>query len=208
MLSIAVLSERLSALNAGTGGVYSTADLEVVLERANPSRLTEAIRGLTADGVLLRVRRGLYVDRLHGYRPEIAGWRWVTPCYLSTETALDRHRLCETGILAYTYLTTRLIARRELAVRRLEGREFVYRHIARPLFFGFAAGDDGLLVADPEKAVLDFLYFLYKRQRSVVAVEDVDFSRLHPARYRRHLEAYRQAGFRDYAVSRLPGGAR
>ncbi len=208
MLSISTLSERLEALNAGSGGVYSTSDLSVVLDRPRPSRLTEAIGALLAGGVLLRLRRGLYVDRLRGYRPEIAGLRWVAPSYLSTETALDRHRLCETGILAFTFVTTRLIARCGQAVRRLEGREFVFRHIAPHLFFGFQAADGGLLMADPEKSALDFLYFHYKKHRSVVAVADIDFSRLDAARYRRYLQAYRQAGFSDYALGRLAGAER
>ncbi len=124
------------------------------------------------------------MDRLNGYRPEIVGQRWVTPSYLSTETALDRHRLCETGIVVYTYVTTRLIARREHATKALEGHQFVYRHLASHLFCGYQP-EDGVLLAEPEKAVLDFLYFTYKKQRSVLSPEDIDFARLRPERYRR-----------------------
>ncbi|MBI4481467.1 MAG: hypothetical protein HY652_01120 [Acidobacteria bacterium] len=139
------------------------------------------------------------MDRLNGYRPEIVGQRWVSPSYLSAETALDRHRLCETGITVYTYVTTRLIARREHATKTLEGHRFVYRHLAPHLFFGQQA-KDGVLLADPEKAVLDFLYFLYKKQRSVLSPEDIDFAQLKPGRYERYLKAYRQPGFREFAL--------
>ena len=197
--------ERLDGLNEANGGVYTTADLEVLLERPHPSRVTEAIRMLLREGVLLRVRRGLYADRLRGYRPEIAGLRWVSPSYLSTETALDRQGLCQTGILDFTYVTTRLIARREQAVRSIEGRRFVYRHVASHLFFAYRPVDGGL-VAEPEKAALDFLYFSYKRQRSVIAPQDIHFTRLDRARYKRHLTAYRQAGFEAFALGWLGGG--
>jgi hypothetical protein len=139
------------------------------------------------------------VDRLNSYRPEIVGQRWVTPSYLSTETALDRRRLCETGIVVYTYVTARLITRREHATRTLEGHKFVYRHVAPHLFFGYQA-EDGILLADPEKAALDFLYFIYKRQRSVLSPEDIDFARIRPGRYRQYLKAYRQGGFMDFAL--------
>ena len=202
MLSISALSERLGSLNPGSAGVYSTSDLAVLLERPHPSRLTEAIDLLIRQGVLLRLRRGLFVDRLHGYRPDVAGLRWVAPSYLSAETALDRHRLCQTGILPFTYVTTRLISRRALAARSLEGHQFVYRRLAPHLFFGFQP-DDGLLLAEPEKAVLDFLYFWYKKQRSVLAPQDIDFAALDSARYRRYVRAYRQAGFGDYALGWL-----
>ncbi len=199
MLSISALTERFRSLNAAGGGVYSTSDLAVLLERPHPSRLNEAIHALLRDRVLLRVRRGLYADRLSGYEPEIVGQRWLKPSYLSTETALDRHRLCETGIVAYTYVTTRLIARREHATRTLESHRFVYRHLARHLFFGYQT-EDGVLVADPEKATLDFLYFIYKKQRSVLSPEDIDFARLRPQRYQHYLKAYRQRGFKNFAL--------
>jgi hypothetical protein len=202
MLPVATLEGRLRAIHAESGGVYSTADLGVLAERLAPARLTEAIRFLVREGVLLRVRRGLYADRLHGYRPETAGQRWLAPSYLSAESALDRHGLCQTGILASTYVTTRLLASRERAVRRLEGRRFVYRHVAAHLFFGYQP-EDGLLVAEPEKAVLDFLYFVYKKQRSAIAPQDIDFGRLNAARYRAYVKAYRQAGFAAYALGWL-----
>jgi hypothetical protein len=204
MLSISTLTERLRGLNAGTGGVYATSDLAVLLDRSHPSRLTEATRLLIREGVLLRVRRGLYVDRLHGYRQEIVGLRWVAPSYLSTETALDRHGLCETGILALTYVTTRLISRREDAVRTLEGHRFIYRHLAGHMFLGYEP-QDGILLARPEKAVLDFLFFVYKKQRSVISPADIDFSGLDSSRYLRFLAVYRQAGFKDYALRWLHG---
>ncbi len=194
--------ERLRGLRAASGGVYSSSDLGVVLDRSHPSRLTEAIRGLVREGVLLPVRRGLYVDQLNGFQPEIVGQRWLSPSYLSTETALDRHRLCETGITLYTYVTPRLIPRRQDSSKTFEGHEFVYRHLAPYLFFG-SQSQAGILFADPEKAVLDFLYFIYKGQRSVLSPEDIDFTRLKRARYRRYLLAYRQRGFKEFALNWL-----
>ncbi len=202
MLSISTLVERLSSLHPANGGVYSTCDLAVVLERSHPSLLNKSIRLLIRQGVLHRVRRGLYVDRLHGYRPEIVGRRWLAPSYLSTETALDRHQLCDTGISAYTYVTTRLLPRREAARRILEGRQFIYRHLARHLFFGYRV-EAGIWLAEPEKAVIDFLYFVFKNQRSVLSPEDIDFSQLNATRYRQYLRPYRQTGFKAYALSWL-----
>ncbi len=199
MLSISLWSERLRRLNAASGGVYSTSDLAILLERSQPSRVTEGIRVLVRERVLLRVRRGLYVDRLNGYRPEVVGQRWVSPSYLSTETALDHHRLCETGITIYTYVTTRLIPRRPDASRTFEGHRFVYRHLARHLFFGYEPRD-GILLANPEKAVLDFLYFIYKKPGSALSPEDIDFTALRAERYQRYLRAYRQRGFKEFAL--------
>ncbi len=194
------IAERLRGISQTNGGVYSTADLAVLLDRVEPARVTEAIRVLLRDEVLLKVRRGLYVDRLNGYRPDIVGQRWLAPSYLSAETALDKHGLCATGIAAYTYVTTRLIPHKNLARRGFDGHLFVYRHLAKHLFFGYGS-EDGVLLAEPEKAVLDFLYFTFKKQRSAISPEDIDFTRLNPAVYRRYLRSYRQRGFQAYALS-------
>lgn len=197
------MSARFAGLNPGSSGIYSTADLAVMLERPHPSRLTEAIRLLVREGVLLRLRRGLYADRLNGYRPEMAGQRWLAPSYLSTESALGRHGLCQTGVTALTYVTRRLIAGRGQALRTVEGHQFMYRRLAPHLYFGYEAAADAVLVAQPEKAVLDFLYFLHKGQRSAMAPSDIDFTRLAKSRYRYYLKAYRQAGFESFALDLL-----
>ncbi len=203
MLLLSTLLGRLAGLNQDTGGVYETADLAVILEIDHPCRLTEAIARLLREGVLERLRRGLYVDVLNGYRPEVAGQRWLAPGYLSTETALDRHGLCRTGIVAFTYVTTRLIPRREQATRSLQGRQLVYRHLAPHLFFGYRP-EAGILLAEPEKAALDLLYYLYKGQGSALCAADIDFASLRASRYRSYLRAYRrQAGFEQYALGRL-----
>lgn len=194
--------ERLAETSAAHAGVFSTSDLAVLLDRPDPPRLGEAARALIRDGMLSRVRRGLYVDRLHGYRPEILGQRWVGPCYLSTESALDRYELCQTGMMASTYVTTTLLAGRARAVRVLDGHRFVYRHVRPHLFFGFRP-EDGLSIADPEKAVIDFLYFFKKGQRSAVSPEEITAGKLDVQRFRRYLRRYRQRGFERYALAWL-----
>jgi hypothetical protein len=157
---------------------------------------------LIREGILSRIRRGLYVDRLHGYRPEILGQRWVGPSYLSTESALDRSELCQTGIVVYTYVTTRLLAGRAAAVRLLDRHRFVYRHVRPHLFFGFRP-EDGLSIADPEKAAIDFLYFFKKGQRSAISPEEIAAEKLDVQRFRRYLRRYRQRGFERYALAWL-----
>jgi len=77
--------------------------------------------------------------------------------------------------------------------------------LARLLFFGYKC-KDGMLLAEPEKAFLDFLYFTFKKQRSALAPEDIDFSRLNAGAYRRHLLAYRQRGLQVYARGLLERG--
>lgn len=194
--------EQIAEAAAADGGVFSTSDLAVLLDRPDPPRLGEAARVLIRDGILSRIRRGLYVDRLHGYRPEILGQRWVGPSYLSTESALDRYELCQTAVVPYTYVTTRLLAGSAGAIRVFDGHRFVYRHVRPHLFFGFQP-EDGLSIADPEKAAIDFLYFFKKGQRSAVSPQDIAVETLEVQKFRRYLRRYRQRGFERYALAWL-----
>lgn len=208
MLSLERL-QQLRDASAAHGGVFSTSDLSVLFNRPDPPRVGEAARALVREGLLTRVRRGLYIDRLHGYRPEVLGQRWVAPAYLSTESALDRYELCQTGIAAFTYVTTRLLPRRTQAIKVLDGRRFVYRHVRPHLFFGFRV-DDGLWIAEPEKAVIDFLYFLKKGQRSALSADEIAVEALDVPKFRRHVRRYQQRGFQKFALRWLAerGGTR
>jgi hypothetical protein len=199
-------SFRLKETTPQCGGVYSTADLSVLLD-AKPPRLARAIAALCGAGLLKKVRRGLYADMLNGYRPEIVGQRWLGPCYLSTESALSHYGLCHTAISAYTFVTPRLIPSAESAKRTFDGHSFIYRHLSRHLYFGYRC-QEGVALALPEKAAVDFLYFSRKKPRSAMAPEDIDFSRLDEAVFRRFLRAYRQRGFRACALSFLEGSGR
>ncbi|MDI6777659.1 MAG: hypothetical protein QMD77_00550 [Patescibacteria group bacterium] len=82
------------------------------------------------------------------------------PSYVSLETALGYHGLIPEGvfsIFSVSTLKTRTVSARLNAIET----NFSYKRIKKEFFFGYSLVKDGgvsFLVADPEKAVLDFLY--------------------------------------------------
>jgi len=109
-------------------------------------------------GYLVRLKNGLYgyrrdMDKIQG--EEIA-FRLYQPSYLSLESALGWYGFIPEIVHGFTSVTSRV-------TRSLEnpfGR-FIYRHVKKELFWGYVEmkGQHGpYLLAEPEKALLDYLY--------------------------------------------------
>ncbi len=117
-------------------------------------------------GLILRLRKGLYTlnaeDRkIHPSRIFLAN-QIYSPSYVSCEYALGYYDLIPEKVEDVTSVTTKKTA----SFRNAFGH-FRYHHLKIPLFFGFRRIEDEngspVFVAEPEKAVLDFLYLNLSR---------------------------------------------
>lgn len=113
------------------------------------------------SGKLLRLKRGVYtlpIDRRRARfsLPWLANTLY-SPSYLSLDFVLSYHDLIPERVHAFTSVTRLKTASFQNALGR-----FVYRHVKPALFFGFeeVADEYGtrVLMAAPEKALLDLLY--------------------------------------------------
>ena len=81
----------------------------------------------------------------------------LEPSYISLESALRYYNL----IPEVVFLTTSVTTRKTKLLKTLIG-DFQYRKVKEKLFFGYKIINTGQIaykIADPEKALLDFLYF-------------------------------------------------
>jgi predicted transcriptional regulator of viral defense system len=111
----------------------------------------------TKRGDVLKLRRELYTlpDR-PASDLEIAN-RLYPPSYISFEYALAYYHLIPESVYEVTSATPRTSRRFEVL-----GKGFAYRHIKRAAFTGYRPERvDGrvVLIAEPEKAMVDSLYF-------------------------------------------------
>ncbi len=115
------------------------------------------------EGKVLRLKRGIYTlpdDRraLPVSIPWLANTLY-SPSYISLEYVLARYDLIPEKVQAITSVTG---LKTQTFINPL-GR-FVYRHMKRDLFFGFAEVNDEfqkkVLMATKEKALLDTIYLL------------------------------------------------
>lgn len=167
------LAQRLLGLDKPHFGV---ADIEKVLGQRRPSLYVTLTR-LVDYGVLVRLGRGVYQVALR--QPNLAriANTLVYPSYLSFESALSRHGMLSQVPYALSFATPRRSRRLTLGDTLVE-----FHQLKGTLFFGYTLVE-GLNIADPEKALLDQLY-LIARGRASLALDELDCSRLSPARMR------------------------
>lgn len=141
--------------------------------RVDPAFHRRRLNEWQDKGYIRKVIKGFYVlaDRALDEWAlfEIAN-RIYKPSYVSLESALAHYQLIPESVYGVTSISTRRSYRFASPLA-----EFRYRTVAPRLFFGYdlaAAGTKRVMIARPEKAVLDFLY-LNPRLRS-----DADYGSL------------------------------
>lgn len=82
------------------------------------------------------------------------------PSYVSLESALSFHGLIPEGVFSVTSVSTLKTRTVSPKLNNFQG-DFIYKRIKKELFLGYSlkkAKGFSFLIADPEKAILDFLY--------------------------------------------------
>lgn len=165
-------------------GVFTLADLRIILGDRTEAALYKRLAGLIDAGTLIKVKRGIYAT------PDASlstvSNRIEPKAYISTGT-----------ILAQSAIIGSIPARRIQAIKT--GRPRVYHcalgviehlSISPRLYLGFASVN-GILCATPEKAFLDVCYYAYRGKRfSFDPATDVDTARLSRRTIDSYLENY------------------
>ena len=117
-------------------------------------------------GYLLKLKNGIYAfnkdyERIKGEEVAAALYQ---PSYLSMESALTNYGFIPEMVYAHVSVTAKINRTFDNAFGR-----FIYRHLKSELFWGYreVRTDIGwYLIAEPEKAVLDYLYLNLSKIRS------------------------------------------
>lgn len=134
----------------------------------SPDRRHSQVKRALARGLLIPIRRGLYclADYLAPHKPqpfELSHYLYQ-PSYVSLESALSYHNLIPEAV----YSTTCVSTKRAKAFSTPYG-EFVYFPLPRNNFYlsvtRIHEGHTTFLIADPWKAICDFVY-CYKKNWS------------------------------------------
>lgn len=156
---------------------YSTIDIIKILEEKNISLFTLAdfsrlfglenrqtlykkIQRLEKAGIIQKLIKGKYY---YQFKPalsfRIANFLYP-PSYISLESALSFYGI----ITGFAYQITSITTQKSKLINA-DNREFQYSQIADKLFWGYEL-KDGFLLADKEKALLDYIYFGLKGLRN------------------------------------------
>jgi len=159
---------------------------------------------------LMRLKNGRYLftqDRARVKGDEVASFLYG-PSYLSLETALAWYGFIPEMVYAYVSVTSRINRRfiNELGT-------FIYRHIKPQLFWGYAEIQTEyghILIAEPEKALLDYIYLNLRRIRTDSDFENIRLNmdavkeKIDVHKYLKYLSAFDIKKMEVWAMKCLP----
>jgi len=154
---------------------------------ATPERAKYFLETYVKRGFLIRLKKGLYsVKDNPPEEGEIANALWK-PSYISFEYALGKYGIIPEMVCVVTSATTK--SSREFSVNK---RVFSYYKIKKKAFTGYVLdkGSEGVLIAEPEKAVVDYLYFVSIGRKTLN--ERLDISGLSKEKLNYYAELYRR----------------
>ncbi len=155
--------QRLQTLNRD---YFTVADLEKITALSRPS-LKVAVSRLTEKGALTRLKRGVYASSAALIDvPKIANQLYY-PSYLSFESALSRY-----GILSQMPATETFATLKQTKRMSIFGTAIEFRQVKENLFFGYRL-ENGMYIAEPEKALLDMLYMV-ARGKGNMGLQELD----------------------------------
>lgn len=119
--------------------------------------------------IIQRLSRDRYIFLLAENKPHefvIANFL-ISPSYISLESALSFYRIID----QFPYRITSIVNSKS-SKRNINNKVFIYSKIKNDLFKDYIKIDD-FLIATKEKAVYDYIYFVYKGLRPVNTLLDM-----------------------------------
>lgn len=171
--------------------IFSKNDIVLAGGKIYDYQLTRWVK----KGYLLKIKNGIYIfkrdyEKIKG--EEIAATLYQ-PSYLSLESALSAYGFIPEIVYSYVSVTGK-------TNRIFDNKfgHFIYRHLKTELFWGYreVRTDTGRhLIAEPEKAILDYLYLNLSKINSESDFENLRFNedRLHETLNRGKFLQYLQA---------------
>lgn len=193
-LNLHEVEERLFSLKAK---IFSPRDLQVIFgvsKRAIEGFLNYNVK----KGVFTRVKRGLYTLKRNFPQEFVLANNLYFPSYVSLDSALSYYNLIPETIYPITSVTPK--PTREFEVG---GRLFEYRKIKKEAYGGYIAksfNGEVAYLATPEKAVADFLYFVYLGKR--LFNDRLKIERIQTQQLKKYLKLFNQKHF-VFFVNRL-----
>jgi predicted transcriptional regulator of viral defense system len=186
-------SDNLLRLGKSVGGVLTLMELSSVFDEGSKITLHSIINKFIEAGMLKRYCREIYTLADFDYAVLSAKVRQGS--YVSLASALAAHRLIGTESQFWIFCIVQTKAAEYSGVPNIS-----YYKLADEFYFGFKPDEKGVLVAEPEKAVIDTLYFYLRGKKFYFNVfGDINYSLLDKDKFFSYLTHYRNPKFKIFA---------
>lgn len=157
--------------------LFTLTDFGKLFKISNRQTLYKRIERLEEKKIIQKLIKGKYRFLLHPVSDYLTANFLYAPSYISLESALSFYGI----ITGFSYQITSISVKKtkviEIDQKDPSGiKEFKYSRIANRLFWGYEKKEDFLL-ADREKALLDYIYFGVKGLRTL-SFDEMDLSEI------------------------------
>lgn len=156
--------------------LFTLADFSKLFTIYNQQTLYKKIARLEAKKIIQKLIKGKYRFMLHPVNDFLIANFLYQPSYISLESALSFYGI----ITGFPYQITSITIKKPKAIE-LDHQEFKYSRIANHLFWGYEK-QEGFLLAEREKALLDYIYLGVKGLRTLnfdeMELSDIDTKKL------------------------------
>lgn len=152
-------TEIIKALKKADISLFTNSDFSRIFDIKNKNTLYKKLQRLEKKAIIEKIGPGKYLFSLN--KPEefkIANFLY-SPSYVSFESALSFYGI----ITGFPYTVTSATIKKTKRYK-IQGKEFHYTQISKDLFWGFEKRKD-FLIADSEKALIDYFYLAFKGLR-------------------------------------------
>ncbi|MFZ3085887.1 MAG: hypothetical protein WA097_04470 [Candidatus Hydromicrobium sp.] len=158
--------------------LFSINDAKKVFNIEKDNTLYKLLQRLEKKDIIKRIENGKYLfSFLEVSDFEIANFL-TSPSYISLESALSFY-----GILSqFPYTITSITSKKSKRVI-YEDKEYEFNHMESKYLYGFFKKNN-FLIASPEKALIDELYFIAKKLR-IISLEELDLTNIN----KKHLKS-------------------
>ena len=178
-------------------GVFSITDLEILLNEKHKNQLYRRIKALDDIGLLERFTKGFYVAE--GFNLEVLSQKMFEKSYISMGNILAKHLLIGT-IPKYRIDAVKVGRSKEFKNKNSTIRYF---SLQEELFFGYEC-IQGIFYANPEKALLDTLYFHQHGASFYFDIySDIDIECIDVKRINKYLKKYKNKKFKTFVKGYL-----
>ena len=192
-------AQKLLEFAPKIGGVFSLSELSSLFEISSQQMLWIKIKQFEEAGLLKRYSRGIYITQ--NFDPMILSAKVRTDSYISFGSALAYYKLIgtESPFLVSCIVTSK--------ASEYKGEvNLSYARISKNLFFGTAILNNGVRMANAEKAVLDTLYFYQHKKIFYFNIfQDINFSALSKETMDSYLERYANPKFKAFVRNTVYG---
>ena len=192
-------AQKLLEFAPKIGGVFSLSELSSLFDISSQQMLWIKIKQFEEAGLLKRYSRGLYITQ--NFDPMILSAKVRTDSYISFGSALAYYKLIgtESPFLVSCIVTSK--------ASEYKGEvNLSYARISKNLFFGTAILNNGVRMANAEKAVLDTLYFYQHKKIFYFNIfQDINFSALSKETMDSYLERYANPKFKAFVRNTVYG---